>query len=174
MHRYNALFVVVLLLFPIAAGAQTLTRCAGGAKGASDEEQAAEALSPMDHRPCDTRLFDAREYMEKRLDNTNTAMETGNQRQRQDSLWNGAAIGAALGTIAGIASSYAITDCMECAGFNVPLTFGVLGGGVGAALGAGIDALHDIRLNQAEKAGRVAMSPLLTKARRGIVGVVRF
>jgi len=174
MCRFNALFVVVLLLFPIVVGAQTVAHCPSGSKHASDAEPSAEALSPVEPRACDTRLFDAHDYMKKSLGNRNAAIQTGNQRQRRDSLWNGAAIGAALGTIAGIASSYAITDCMDCAGFNMPLTFGVLGGGVGAALGAGIDALHDIRPNHAEKGGRVAMSPLVTKARRGIVAVVRF
>jgi hypothetical protein len=54
---------------------------------------------------------------------------TSSQPRRRDSLWNGVIIGAGLGAIAGAVSGTAIADCSECAGFNVPLTFGVLGAG---------------------------------------------
>jgi len=59
-----------------------------------------------------------------------------------DSLWNGVIAGAAVGALAGAFTGLvASDDCPECPGFNVPLTMGVLGAGVGSALGAGIDAL---------------------------------
>ncbi len=53
--------------------------------------------------------------------------------RRKDSLWNGVIVGAGLGALVGIAGSPLISDCSECSGFNVPLTFGVLGAGVGPA-----------------------------------------
>src|SRR5262245_49598706 len=59
------------------------------------------------------------------------------QARRKDSLWNGALVGAGLGALAGFLTSEAIIECSECAGFNAPLAFGLLGAGAGAALGAG-------------------------------------
>ena len=64
---------------------------------------------------------------------------------RKDSLLNGILIGAGLGAIAGAAGGTAAIRCDECAGFNVPLTFGVVGAAAGAAIGAGIDALFHAR-----------------------------
>jgi hypothetical protein len=95
-------------------------------------------------------------------------------RRRKDSLWNGAILGAALGTIAGIAASYALVECTDCAGFNVPLTFAVAGGGIGAGLGAGIDALHDRQAAVPARTGRLAVSPLVARSKRALLAVVRF
>ena len=64
------------------------------------------------------------------------------KQHRKDSLWNGVIIGAGLGALVGTLVSFAVSDCSECSGFNVPLTFGVLGAGAGAGIGAGIDAWH--------------------------------
>lgn len=69
--------------------------------------------------------------------------------RRKDSLLNGILIGAGLGAIAGAAGGTAAIACDECAGFNVPLTFGVVGGAAGAAIGAGIDALFHARASDA-------------------------
>ena len=90
---------------------------------------------------------------------------------RKDSLWNGVIIGAGLGALVGAAGSPVISDCSECSGFNVPLTFGVLGAGIGAAVGAGIDAL---RSTNAPHRPHVQLSPLLTKDARGLLALIRF
>jgi len=89
------------------------------------------------------------------------------QPRTKDSLLNGVIIGAGLGAVAGAFGSLAIYDCLECAGFNVPLTYGVLGAAIGAGLGAGLDAMH-------QTAPRVRFSPLVSKKRRGLMATVRF
>jgi hypothetical protein len=94
--------------------------------------------------------------------------------RRKDSLWNGALIGASLGAIAGFLTSEAIVECSECAGFNAPLTFGVLGAGAGAALGAGIDALHSQRAAPPYHSSRVRLTPLMSHRARGLVAWIRF
>jgi hypothetical protein len=95
------------------------------------------------------------------------------QPRRKDSLWNGALIGASLGAIAGVLSSQAIVECSECAGFNASLTFGVLGAGAGAALGAGLDALHSRRASPYQPA-RLRVMPVLSHHSRGLLARVRF
>jgi hypothetical protein len=92
---------------------------------------------------------------------------------RKDSLWNGIIIGAGLGALTGAVGSRAISDCSECSGFNVPLTFGVLGAGIGAGLGAGLDALHTQSATHFSR-GRVRLSPVLGKGRRGVMAWIRF
>jgi len=68
------------------------------------------------------------------------------QPQRQkDSLLNGVLIGAGLGAIVGALGGTTMIGCDECAGFNVPLTFGVVGAAAGAGIGAGLDAWHHAR-----------------------------
>jgi hypothetical protein len=91
--------------------------------------------------------------------------------RRRDSLWNGVIVGAGLGALVGVAGSPLISDCSECAGFNVPLTFGVLGAGVGAAVGAGFDAL---RHTKAPHPPRVQLAPVLSKDARGLLALIRF
>jgi len=100
----------------------------------------------------------------------------GSQRRR-DSLWNGAVIGAGLGAIAGAVAGTAIVECSECAGFNVPLTFGVVGAGIGAAIGAGIDALHhdhSIVTGSPTRTRRVNLFPLVGKRAQALAASVRF
>lgn len=92
-------------------------------------------------------------------------------RQRKDSLWNGALVGAGLGALVGIAGSPLISDCSECSGFNVPLTFGVLGAGIGAGVGAGIDALRN---SKAPHRPHVQVSPVVSKDTRGLLAWIRF
>ena len=97
--------------------------------------------------------------------------------RRKDSLWNGVIIGAGLGALVGTLVSFAVTDCSECAGFNVPLTFGVLGAGAGAGIGAGIDAWRQKRspLTIAPKGTRrLTVAPVLGKDVRGVVASIRF
>jgi hypothetical protein len=96
---------------------------------------------------------------------------------RKDSLWNGVIIGAGLGALAGTLISFAVTDCSECAGFNVPLTFGVLGAGAGAGIGAGIDAWRQNRAPVTiapTRHTRLVVSPVLGKYVRGVVASIRF
>ena len=96
--------------------------------------------------------------------------------RRRDSLWNGALVGAGLGAIAGVLTGEAIVECSECAGFNVPLTFGVVGAGAGAAIGAGIDAaLHDRSMSpQPVRLRRVAVAPVFGRRARALIALVRF
>ncbi len=91
--------------------------------------------------------------------------------RRKDSLWNGVIIGAGLGALVGAAGSPVISDCSECSGFNVPLTFGVLGAGIGAAVGAGIDALRN---TNAPHRPHVQLAPVLSKDTRGLLALIRF
>jgi len=100
----------------------------------------------------------------------------GSQRRR-DSLRNGVVIGAGLGAIAGAVAGTAIVECSECAGFNVPLTFGVVGAGIGAAIGAGIDALHhdhSIVTGSPTRTRRVNLFPLVGKRAQALAASVRF
>ena len=91
--------------------------------------------------------------------------------QRNDSLWNGVIVGAGLGALVGVAGSPLISDCSECSGFNVPLTFGVLGAGIGAGVGAGIDALRN---SKAPHRPHVQLAPVVSKDTRGLLAWIRF
>jgi hypothetical protein len=94
----------------------------------------------------------------------------------RDSLWNGVIAGAAVGAMAGAFGAIALfDDCSECAGFNVPLTFGVLGAGIGIGLGAGIDALRSKRASPpGSGAGTVRVSPVVGKGTRGLMASIGF
>jgi hypothetical protein len=97
--------------------------------------------------------------------------------QRPDSLWNGTLVGAGFGAVLGAVSGDAMIECTECAGFNVPLTFAVLGAGVGAGIGAGIDALWHQRSTTSRvprPSRRVSVAPILGKPLRAVVGSIRF
>lgn len=95
------------------------------------------------------------------------------QSPRKDPLWNGVVAGAAVGAVIGAFGGHLLLDCDGCsAGFNVPLTFGVLGAGVGAGIGAGIDAWRD---SQTTAGGRFpGLAPIFGKARRGLAMWIRF
>jgi uncharacterized protein YcfJ len=96
---------------------------------------------------------------------------------RNDSKWNGAIIGAGIGAIAGALIGSATIECSECAGFNVPLTFGVIGAGAGTVIGAGIDArLHQRSPipNPSGRGGRVHISPVVGRTVKGVVASIRF
>lgn len=99
------------------------------------------------------------------------------KQHRKDSLWNGVIIGAGLGALVGTLVSFAVSDCSECSGFNVPLTFGVLGAGAGAGIGAGIDAWRQTRSTVTiapNKSRRLKVSPVLGKDVQGLVATIRF
>ena len=108
------------------------------------------------------------------IDSTSKDKPGQSQPQPKDSLWNGVILGAAVGAMVGSFSSLAITDCSECAGFNVPLTFGVIGAGVGIGIGAGLDALHSKSGVRLQRHPRVRLSPLVAKEKRGLMAWVRF
>ena len=67
-------------------------------------------------------------------------------------------------------------------GFNVPLTFGAIGAGAGAAIGAGIDALRHARTrvpgsgarDRTEHRRKLTLSPVLGKDVQAVVGSLRF
>jgi hypothetical protein len=96
---------------------------------------------------------------------------------RKDSKWNGAIIGAGLGAIAGALIGSAIIECSECAGFNVPLTFGVIGAGAGAGIGVGIDSLlhqRAPRLNPPPGRRRVNVAPVVGTRVKAVIASIRF
>jgi hypothetical protein len=97
-----------------------------------------------------------------------------NQSAQEDSLWNGAILGGAVGAMVGSFGSFAITDCSECAGFNVPLTFGVIGAGAGIGIGAGLDALHSKKGVLTERPRRVRVSPVIARDKRGVIASLQF
>ena len=97
--------------------------------------------------------------------------------QRRDTLWNGVAIGAGLGALAGALGGATAIECSECAGFNVPLTFGGLGAAAGAGIGAALDALrHAPAATRAttDRRPRVAVAPLVGRNGRALIASLRF
>ena len=101
------------------------------------------------------------------------------RQRRSDSLQNGAIIGAAAGAGYGIAMLTffaAISDGGDVIPASV-ITGMVVFTGLGAAAGAGIDALIKRRQVIYEKSGgggKVAITPLFVKGRRGVAVSVRF
>src|SRR5262245_16850713 len=110
------------------------------------------------------------------------ASPPGTSQPRPDSLWNGVLVGAGLGAVLGGFAGSAALQCSECAGFNVPLTFGAIGAGAGAAIGAGLDALRHARTRvpgpgASDRTGRrrtLSLSPVLGKDVQAVVGSLRF
>jgi len=113
--------------------------------------------------------------MDSRTDRATTAMATETQ-PRKDPLWNGVLIGAGLGALIGAFAGDAAFECSECTGFNVPLTFGVIGAGAGAAIGAGFDALlHDrTRVPTTKDNRRLTIAPVIGKDVKAMVAFLRF
>jgi len=109
---------------------------------------------------------------ERRARSSSPAVPQG----RSDSLWNGTLVGAGLGAILGALGGVAFLGCSECSGFNVPLTFGVLGAGAGAAIGAGIDAARHDRSTawSTPRLRRVGVAPVLRARTRALVAFVQF
>ena len=95
---------------------------------------------------------------------------------RKDPLWNGIVIGAGLGALIGAFAGDAAFECPECTGFNVPLTFGVIGAGAGAATGAGFDALrHErTRIPTTKDNRRLTVAPVIGKNVKAMMAHVRF
>ena len=84
-------------------------------------------------------------------------------------------IGAGLGAIAGALGGTMAIECSECAGFNVPLTFGVLGAAAGAGIGAAIDGLRQARpTTAADRRPRVTIAPVVGRKGRALIASVRF
>jgi hypothetical protein len=110
------------------------------------------------------------------------ASPPGTSQPRRDSLWNGVLVGAGLGAVLGGFAGSAALQCSECAGFNVPLAFGAIGAGAGAAIGAGIDALRHARTrvpgpgapDRTERRRTLSLSPVLGKDVQAVVGSLRF
>lgn len=101
------------------------------------------------------------------------------RQRRSDSLQNGAIIGAAAGAGYGLAL-LALAAAISDGGGPIPIsvvTGMVVFTGMGAAAGAGIDALIARRQVIYEKpgaGGRVSISPLFLDGRRGVAVSVRF
>jgi hypothetical protein len=101
------------------------------------------------------------------------------RQRRGDSLQNGAIIGAAAGAGYGLAVLALLASTDDGGG---PIPIGVVTGmvvftGIGAAAGAGIDALITRRQVIYEKpggGGQVSISPLFLHGRRGVAVSVKF
>jgi hypothetical protein len=161
---------IVLAMLPASASAQSALPIEGVHRTVHDEQSPApaeERKTTADARASSSMLGDP--FGVSKLAFTPVAQQT--VRQRKDSLWNGVIVGAGLGALVGIAGSPLISDCSECAGFNVPLTFGVLGAGIGAAVGAGIDAMRN---TNAPHRPHVQLAPVLSKDTRGLLALIRF
>ena len=97
------------------------------------------------------------------------------QNRQRDSLLNGVLVGAGIGAMLGLAFGVSQEDaCGGCAGFNQPLAYGAIVGGVGAAVGAGIDALFHRAVPAVPRAHNIRVQPMLSRDIRGLSGSVRF
>ena len=79
-----------------------------------------------------------------------------------------------LGALAGAFGGHAWLDDSASAGFNVPLTFGVIGAGAGAGIGAWIDAMHGSAAPSPRRTTRMGLAPVVGKNARGAVGWITF
>ena len=94
---------------------------------------------------------------------------------QRDSLLNGVLVGAGTGAMIGLAFGVSREDaCRACAGFNQPLTYGVMFGGIGAAVGAGLDALFHRGAPSAPGVRHIRLQPRLSRELRGVSGSIRF
>jgi len=93
-----------------------------------------------------------------------------------DPLRNGALIGMGIG--AGLVGIFVLTDCSGCG----PYVFGAMAvyGGIGAAIGTGIDAItpgKKVRVYKGagdKPAASLSFSPILSPRRKGLAATVRF
>ena len=99
------------------------------------------------------------------------------RQRRSDSVGNGAkwglAVGAGLGALAGIAI---VSDYGDGAVAVIPV-FALLYGGLGAGVGAGIDAMHSsnqVIYARRAAASKVTLRPILTSGRKGVLASLTF
>lgn len=99
--------------------------------------------------------------------------------RRTDRLWKGALIGLGVGAIPGAVGG--LSGCAQYSGHECvtgPLFGALVIGGIGAAIGAGIDALVNkvgsLLYVSPQQTPGVTLSPLLGKDRRGVLLSVRF
>ena len=152
------LLASALVVLPAAAGAQTAAASAAGPQGTAKSTVFADAVAAG-------------------APGLAAATQPSGQQIRKDPLWNGVIIGAGLGAIAGALIGDALLPCSECSGFDVPLTFGVIGAGAGAGIGAGIDAAWHQRSpigSQPGRTRRLKVSPVVSKSLKGVVGTIVF
>jgi hypothetical protein len=100
------------------------------------------------------------------------------RQRRDDSLKNGAIIGAVAGTAYFVTMAALLSDSD---GGDVVIGTAVAGGvlfaGLGAAAGVGIDALitrRQVIYRKSSRGTRVSMSPLIGRGRRGAAVTVKF
>lgn len=91
------------------------------------------------------------------------------QARRSGPLWNGALIGAAVAAAPVIGLAAGCGDCEVNAGAALVI-------GIGAGIGAGIDALWkgNVTVMQVGQEKKVSLAPLVTKGRKGVLCSVRF
>lgn len=99
--------------------------------------------------------------------------------RRSDSLKNGAIIGAAAGAVYFAVILAILTETSDGGGPIVPAAIvgGVLTMGMGAAAGAGIDALisrRQVIYQNSTRRSRVSVSPMFGNGRRGAAVTVKF
>ena len=100
------------------------------------------------------------------------------RQRRDDSLLNGAIVGAAAGTAYFVTLMAVLWD-RDGGGVIVPTAIagGLMMAGMGAAAGVGIDALitgRQVIYRRPPSAGRVTVSPLMGNGRRGAAIAVKF
>jgi len=99
------------------------------------------------------------------------------RQRRSDSVGNGAkwglAVGAGLGSLAGI---MIVSEYGDGALAVIPV-FALLYGGLGAGVGAGVDAMHSSdQVIYARRAApsKVSLRPILTRGRKGVLASLTF
>jgi hypothetical protein len=177
-------------------GAVCLVLCAGGTRVeaqdvASSFEQLRVLIKPGDKiTVVDVAGREADGRIEKLSRDTLTLtsaagrrelgeVDVGEIRQRRgDSLKNGAIIGAVAGTAYYLTMAALLSDSD---GGDVIIGTAVAGGvlfaGMGAAAGAGIDALisgEQVIYRRNSRQGRLGVSPLFGRGRRGVAVTVKF
>jgi hypothetical protein len=94
------------------------------------------------------------------------------RQRRQDSLANGAKWGLGIGAGLGLAAGFALAAGDGNVSAVIPI-IGLVYGGLGAGVGAGIDALvlgnQVIYFKPANTSAKVTVSPLVTRERRGVL-----
>ena len=98
------------------------------------------------------------------------------RQDRQDSLGNGAKWGLGIGAGLGLAAGVAIASGDGNASALIPI-LALVYGGLGAGVGAGLDALilsNQIIYYKPSNSARLTVSPLVTRERKGVLLSVRF
>lgn len=124
-----------------------------------------------------TQLDDVRMVLEigdKQTRQFDGAMVNSVEKHGGDSLKNGALIGLVSGSIFGIIGGIAYASEYDTNYAGWAITEGLVYGGIGAAIGTGIDALiQGRRVIYAKSQTTVSVAPLIGRDRRGVLFTLR-